>query len=92
MDGYSKDPTLDPVMTPDEGVQIVKKYKLSYPKIGGGLLVVIVGCAFFVTSVFLLPDKRTGRSGMGKIISHFQMLQGDADVGVHARKEEAPSH
>ena len=70
-DSYETTPILEPQLTADDKVVITKQYKLSYWKIGGGLLCTIVGCALFVTSVFLLPDIRTGHSGLGKIISHF---------------------
>ena len=75
LDSYSNQGTLEPVITPDSKVAIVKQKKLSYKKIGGGLLCVCVGCALFVTSVFLLPDKRTGHSGIGKIIKRFSTEQ-----------------
>jgi len=68
-DSYEANPTLEPQMTPDAKVVITKQYKLSYWKIGGGLLCALVGCVLFVTSVFLLPDVRTGHSGLGKIVS-----------------------
>jgi len=74
-DSYSSTPILEPQLTPDAKVVLTKKYKLSYRKIGGGLLCAIVGCALFVTSVFLLPDIRTGHSGLGKIVSHFTGAQ-----------------
>jgi hypothetical protein len=74
-DSYEKTPTLEPQLTPDAKVVITKQYKLSYWKIGGGLLCTIVGCTLFVTSVFLLPDIRTGHSGLGKIVSHFTGAQ-----------------
>lgn len=75
LDSYSGQGTLEPVLTPDSKVVIVKQKKLSYKKIGGGLLCVCVGCALFVTSVFLLPDKRTGHSGISKIINRFSTEQ-----------------
>ena len=75
MDSYSSSPILEPQMTPDAKVVITKQYKLSYWKIGGGLLCAFVGCALFVTSVFLLPDIRTGHSGLGKIVRHFTGAQ-----------------
>ena len=74
-DSYETTPTLEPQLTPEDKVVITKQYKLSYWKIGGGLLCTIVGCALFVTSVFLLPDIRTGHSGLGKIVSHFTGAQ-----------------
>jgi hypothetical protein len=70
-DSYSASSTLEPKLTPDAKVVITKRYRLSYRKIGGGLLCAIVGSALFVTSVFLLPDIRTGHSGIGKIVAHF---------------------
>ncbi len=75
MDSYSASPTLEPQLTPDNKIVITKQYKLSYLKIGGGLLCAFVGCALFVTSVFLLPDIRTGHSGLGKIVRHFTGAQ-----------------
>jgi hypothetical protein len=75
MDSYEASPTLEPQLTPEAKVVITKQYKLSYWKIGGGLFCAIVGCALFVTSVFLLPDIRTGHSGIGKIVSHFTGAQ-----------------
>ena len=84
-DSYETTPTLEPQLTADDKVVITKEYKLSYWKIGGGLLCTIVGCALFVTSVFLLPDIRTGHSGIGKIVSHFtgeqQSTPSDANSG-----------
>jgi hypothetical protein len=70
-DSYSASSTMHPQLTRDSKVVMTKQYRLSYRKIGGGLLCAIVGCALFVTSVFLLPDLRTGHSGMGKIVAHF---------------------
>jgi hypothetical protein len=85
MDSYSASPILEPQMTADAKVVITKQYKLSYRKIGGGLLCAFVGCALFVTSVFLLPDIRTGHSGLGKIVRHFtgaqQTIPSDANSG-----------
>jgi hypothetical protein len=85
MDSYEASPTLEPQLTPDAKVVITKQYKLSYLKIGGGLLCAFVGCALFVTSVFLLPDIRTGHSGIGKIVSHFtgsqHSIPSDANSG-----------
>ena len=83
-DGYSTHPIMEPQLTADAKVVITKRYKLSYRKIGGGLLCTIVGCALFVTSVFLLPDIRTGHSGLGKIVAHFT-------ADVNAPSEESQS-
>lgn len=71
LDGKSSKHTLEPVLGPDKKVAITKVYKISYRKVGGGMLCAVFGCLLFVTSVFLLPDKRTGHSGLGKIITHF---------------------
>lgn len=78
MDGYTSDPHIQPVMTPDKTVQLIKSLKLSYGKIGAGLLCVILCGALFATAVFLLPDKRTGHSGIGKIVTRFT---GEQNVG-----------
>ena len=75
LDGYSSRHTSEPVLTEDSRVKIERKYRLSYRKIGGGLLCVVFGCALLVTTVFLLPDKRTGHSGIGKILHHFEIGQ-----------------
>lgn len=75
MNGYAGDHTLAPEKTGDSGVALRKIPRLSYLKVSSGLLCVILGCAFFVTAVFLLPDKRTGHSGLGKIAAHFKTAQ-----------------
>lgn len=76
LDSYSSTKHItEPTLTEDSQVKLIKKPLLSYRKIGGGLLCVFLGCAFFVTAVFLLPDKRTGHSGVGKIIKHFNINQ-----------------
>ena len=83
-DSYSAKSTIEPKLTPDAKVVITKQYQLSYRKIGGGLLCAIVGSALFVTSVFLLPDIRTGHSGLGKIVAHFT-------ADMNASSEESQS-
>jgi hypothetical protein len=75
LDGYASDQRLEPALSQETGVTITKVRKISYRKIGSGLLLVIFGCLFFVTSIFLLPDKRTGQSGIGKIVDHFRADQ-----------------
>ncbi len=72
MGGDKSDYTLQPVYSKDSGVSVTKKPKLSYMRIGGGLLTVVVGCLFFVSSVFLLPDKQSGYSGIGKVIAQLK--------------------
>jgi len=83
-DSYSAKSTIEPKLTPDAKVVITKQYQLSYRKIGGGLLCAIVGCALFVTSVFLLPDIRTGHSGLGKIVAHFT-----TDVNIPSEESQS---
>ena len=94
LDSYSADHTTDPVLNQEDKVVLEKKYKLSYQKIGGGLLCVLLGCLLFVTTVFLLPDKRTGHSGLGKIVSHFKADQGEAqkNSSQHASNPSDDGH
>lgn len=77
LNGYAPEPTIEPVASPESGVTIVQKRKLSYRRIGGGLLSVIFGCALFLAVVFLLPDRRTGYSGIGKLLGCFQAIRGE---------------
>ncbi|MFC1837768.1 hypothetical protein ACFLYW_03715 [Thermodesulfobacteriota bacterium] len=72
LDGYASDHRLEPVITEETNVSITRVREISYRKIGSGLLLVIFGCLFFVTSIFLLPDKRSGHSGINTIIDHFK--------------------
>jgi hypothetical protein len=75
LDGYASDHRLEPVLTEETGVTLTRVQQISYRKIGSGLLLVIFGCLFLVTSIFLLPDKRTGQSGIGKIVDRFSTDQ-----------------
>ena len=75
LDGYASDHKLEPVLTQETGITITGVRKISYRKISSGLLLVIFGSLFFVTSIFLLPDKRTGHSGIGKIVDQFRADQ-----------------
>lgn len=84
LDSYSSRYTSDPVLTPDSQVQLVKQYQLSYRKIGGGLACVVLGCTLLVTTVFLLPDKRTGHSGVAKILERFNVSQVVVEKNGHA--------
>ncbi len=90
LDSYAKKHTTEPVLTPEAKVVLEKTHNLSYRKIGGGLLCVLIGSALFVTAVFLLPDKRTGHSGIGKIVARF--TGGQTTVhGVSPNKDHMPS-
>ncbi|OGQ96741.1 MAG: hypothetical protein A2521_07315 [Deltaproteobacteria bacterium RIFOXYD12_FULL_57_12] len=89
LDSYSSKPTIEPVLTADSKVELVKKYQLSYLKIGGGLLCVTVGCALFVVAVFLLPDKRTGHSGIGKVLQRFNIGQIIVEQNTHEQGDHA---
>ncbi len=75
LDAYSPQHISEPVLTGESRIRIERKYRASYRKIGGGLLCVLFGCALLVTTVFLLPDKRTGHSGIGKIMARFEIGQ-----------------
>lgn len=72
LDSFAPEGRMEPVVTPDKKVQLIKRQQLSYRKISGGLLCVAICSVLFVTSVFILPDKRTGHSGLNKIITHFK--------------------
>ena len=84
--------SLEPKRAADGSVVIGKEYKLSYRRLGGGLLCAILGCTFFVTSVFLLPDKRTGNSGINKIITRFSDIQGSSTVKLPGSNHNPPTH
>ncbi|MCF6289937.1 MAG: hypothetical protein L3J03_02895 [Desulfobacterales bacterium] len=88
LDSYSPQHISEPVLTEESRIKIDRKYRLSYRKIGGGLLCVVFGCALLVSTVFLLPDKRTGHSGIGKIMARFEIGQvidhQSVDIGGHA--------
>lgn len=92
LDSYAKEPTTEPVLTPESKVVLEKKHRLSYLRIGSGLLCVIIGGALFVTSVFLLPDKRTGHSGIGKIIERFIDIQQSEQEAVPSEHTVPSGH
>jgi len=91
LDSYDEKPRTEPVLTHGKKVVLEKKYSLSYRKIGGGLLCVIVGSALFITSVFLLPDKRTGHSGFGKIAARFKAEQTIPQKALHEDENSMPT-
>jgi len=86
LDCYSVKHT-EPVLNEDRQVVLKKVNKLCYWKIGGGLFCAFVGSALFVTSVFLLPDKRTGHSGLGKIAHHIT-YHFKTDILDHFKKNQ----
>lgn len=91
LDSYSSKHIMEPTLTADSQIKIIKKKLLSYRKIGGGLLCVFIGCAFFVTAVFLLPDKRTGHSGVNKILKRFNISQTMVDSGSNDGASDTPT-
>lgn len=76
LEGYAPEQRITPVAAPESGVALIKERPLSYRRIGAGLLTVIFGAAFLITVVFLLPDKRSGRSGITPVIARLQVVQG----------------
>lgn len=91
IDSYDDEHRTEPVLTSEKKVVLEKRYSLSYRKISGGLLCVIVGGALFTTSVFLLPDKRTGHSGLGKIAARFEAEQATPPKALHDNENSMPS-
>ncbi|MBW2467026.1 MAG: hypothetical protein JRF02_06970, partial [Deltaproteobacteria bacterium] len=74
---------LEPTRDADGKIVLSREYRLSYRKLGGGLLCIVLGGALFVTCVFLLPDKRTGNSGIGKIKAHLSGEQYSPTQKMH---------
>lgn len=80
MEAHSREHSIHPVRT-QEGVVVQKVKQLSYLKIGQGLLSVFLGCLFFVSAVFLLPDKHTGHSGWAKVADRYRVYRsGDVET------------